>query len=55
VMSVARANLSLGIGSRGRLGFTVGSMFLGLDPAEGILKQRNNFTTLLGIETGIRF
>ena len=55
VMSVARANLSLGIGSRGRLGFTVGSMFLGLDPTEGILENRSNFTTILGIETGIRF
>lgn len=55
VMSVARANLSLGIGSRGRLGFTAGSMFLGLDPTEGILENRNNFTTILGIETGIRF
>ena len=55
LMSVARATLNLAIGSRGRLGLTVGAMSLGLDIDEGILQNRNQFATLLGLETGIRF
>jgi hypothetical protein len=54
LMSVARATLNFGIGSRGRLGFTAGAMSLGLEADEGILTNRNHFSTLLGIETGLR-
>jgi len=52
MVSTARANLSFGVGSRMRLGVSVGALYVGLEPTEGPLKNIDRFTTLVGIQTG---
>ncbi len=55
VVSVARVNLGFGLGTHGRLGFSVGALLVGLDPEDGLLEHHNQFIPLIGLETGIRF
>jgi len=55
VMSIARLGVSLGIGPAFRLGFHIGAMYLGLELDEGLVREDDNFTTILGGEVGVRF
>lgn len=55
IVSVARANLGVGIGSYGRFGLSLGSMLVGLDPEDGLLEHHKRFIPIIGLETGIRF
>jgi len=55
LMSAARANLSFGIGAGTRLGFSLGALYLDLDPADGILGHIDKYTALVGVEAGFRF
>jgi hypothetical protein len=55
LMSTARMELSFGVGSRMRVGFSLGALYLGLNPTEGILKDYDQFSTLLGVQSGFRF
>jgi len=55
LMSVARSTLSLGLGEHLRLGFSLGALYLGLDAEDGLVKHADNFTTMLGLEAGVRF
>jgi len=55
LLSVARATLSLGLREHLRLGFSLGALYLGLDADDAIIEDADNFTTLLGIEAGVRF
>ena len=55
LMSAARATLSFGLGARVRLGASLGALYMGLEPAEGLLKDANNFSTLMGVQAGYRF
>jgi hypothetical protein len=55
LLSVARANLGFGLGSHGRLGLSIGSLLIGLEPEEGFVGNNNQFIPILGLETGFRF
>ncbi len=56
LMSVARTTLSLGIGAHTRLGFSLGALYLGLDTDDSsLVEEGNNFTSMLGVEVGVRF
>lgn len=55
LMSVARANLNFGLGTYGRFGVSLGSLLIGLEAGDGLLKDHNLFVPLLGFETGFRF
>lgn len=55
LMSEARATLTFGLGSRMRLGVSLGALYLGLKAKDGLLGDVNDFSTLLGLHSGIRF
>ena len=55
LMSVARAALSVGIGSYGRVGVSLGAMYLDLRLDQGLTRRGDQFTLLLGTEFGLRF
>jgi len=55
LMSVARTTLSLGLREHLRLGFSLGALYLGLDAEDALVEDIDNFTTLLGVEAGVRF
>lgn len=55
LMSVARATLSLGLREHLRLGFSLGALYLGLDAEDALVEHIDNFTTLVGVEAGVRF
>jgi hypothetical protein len=54
LISVARANVDFGIGSRVRLGFSLGALYMGLTAKEGLIENANNYSTLIGVQTGYR-
>ena len=55
VMSVARMGFNVGIGSVLRFGGHVGAMYLGLELDEGLIREDDNYSTIIGGEFGIRF
>jgi len=55
ILSIARATLSFGIGSHGRMGLSVGALMLGLDADDSLLENHRQFVPLLGLETGFQF
>ena len=55
LLSVARCGVNWSIGSRMRLGLSVGSMYMDLDASEGVVQEGDNFALLLGGNAGIRF
>jgi hypothetical protein len=55
IVSVARAGVSLGVGEQGRLGLNIGTMYLDMELDEGLIRDDDDFSLVVGTEVGFRF
>jgi hypothetical protein len=55
LMSVARANISLGFSPHLRFGFSLGALYMGLEADDGLIQDIDNFSTMTGVQIGYRF
>jgi len=54
LVSVARMEIGVGLGEYGRLGFTLGSVYMDVDFDEGITRDPDNFSLIVGGQVGFR-
>ena len=54
LLSVARFNLSVGVGRHARAGFSIGAIYMDVEADEGLIRDESDFSLIVGGQVGIR-